>query len=45
MKILVVEDNKINQMIKKMLLSKGITCEIIDNGEEAIDVLKIKYLT
>ena len=42
-KILVVEDNKINQMItKKMLLSKGITCEIIDNGEEAIDVLKNK---
>jgi CheY-like chemotaxis protein len=34
----VVEDNKINQMItKKMLLSKGITCEIIDNGEEAIE--------
>ena len=42
-KILVVEDNKINQMItKKMLLNKGITCEIIDNGEEAIDVLKNK---
>ena len=41
--ILVVEDNKINQMItKKMLVSKGITCEIIDNGEEAIDVLKNK---
>ena len=40
-KILVVEDNKINQMItKKMLVSKGITCEIIDNGEEAIEVLK-----
>ena len=42
-KILVVEDNKINQMItKKMLESKGIFCEIIDNGEEAIDVLRNK---
>ncbi len=40
-KILLVEDNKINQMItKKMLDNKGINCEIIDNGEEAIDLLK-----
>lgn len=40
-KILLVEDNKINQMItKKMLDKKGIICEIIDNGEDAIDVLK-----
>ena len=40
-KILLVEDNKINQMItKKMLDNKGIICEIIDNGEEAIDLLK-----
>lgn len=36
--ILVVEDNKINQMItKKMLENKGILCEIIDNGEESIE--------
>ena len=36
-KILVVEDNKINQMItKKMLHNKNIICEIIDNGEDAI---------
>ncbi|QBN18096.1 tetratricopeptide repeat-containing hybrid sensor histidine kinase/response regulator [Flavobacterium nackdongense] len=36
-KILVVEDNKINQMItKKMLANKGIECELIDNGEESI---------
>jgi len=36
-KILLVEDNKINQMItKKMLLNKNIICEIIDNGEDAI---------
>jgi len=40
-KILVVEDNKINQMIsKKMLENKGIHCEIIDNGEDAIEVSK-----
>jgi signal transduction histidine kinase len=40
-KILLVEDNKINQMItNKMLLNKGIECTIIDNGEEAIQVLK-----
>ncbi|WP_281298600.1 tetratricopeptide repeat-containing hybrid sensor histidine kinase/response regulator [Flavobacterium limnophilum] len=40
-KILVVEDNKINQMIsKKMLENKGIHCEIIDNGEDAIEVVK-----
>lgn len=40
-KILVVEDNKINQMItKKMLENKGILCEIIDNGEDAIAVAK-----
>ncbi|MFV8336222.1 ATP-binding protein [Flavobacterium sp. RSP29] len=40
-KILLVEDNKINQMItKKMLGNKGIICEIIDNGEDAIDLLK-----
>ncbi|SHG12302.1 Signal transduction histidine kinase [Flavobacterium fluvii] len=40
-KILVVEDNKINQMIsKKMLENKGIYCEIIDNGEDAIEISK-----
>jgi CheY-like chemotaxis protein len=40
-KILVVEDNKINQMIsKKMLENKGINCEIIDNGEEAVEISK-----
>lgn len=37
-KILLVEDNKINQMITyKMLLNKGIFCEIIGNGEDAIE--------
>lgn len=35
--ILLVEDNKINQMItKKMLENKGMKCQIIENGEDAI---------
>ncbi|UOY07482.1 response regulator [Muricauda sp. SCSIO 64092] len=39
--ILVVEDNKINQVItKKMLAKKGITCDIANNGNEAIDAAK-----
>ncbi|WP_445452541.1 ATP-binding protein [Flavobacterium sp. 25HG05S-40] len=38
--ILVVEDNKINQMVtKKMLEKKDIKCFIIDNGEEAVEIL------
>jgi signal transduction histidine kinase/CheY-like chemotaxis protein/TolA-binding protein len=37
-KILLVEDNKINQMITyKMLHHKGIFCEIIGNGEDAVE--------
>ncbi|WP_394773324.1 ATP-binding protein [Flavobacterium sp.] len=41
--ILLIEDNKINQMItRKMLENKVITCEIIDNGEDAIELLKVK---
>jgi signal transduction histidine kinase/CheY-like chemotaxis protein len=40
-KILLVEDNKINQMItQKMLSRKEMKCTTIDNGEEAIQVLK-----
>jgi len=40
-KILLVEDNKINQMItKKMLSRKEMECTILDNGEEAIQILK-----
>jgi signal transduction histidine kinase/CheY-like chemotaxis protein len=39
--ILVVEDNKINQMItQKMLTNKEIICTILDNGEDAIELLK-----
>ncbi|MBW1657802.1 tetratricopeptide repeat-containing hybrid sensor histidine kinase/response regulator [Flavobacterium quisquiliarum] len=41
--ILLIEDNKINQMItRKMLENKDISCEIIDNGEDAVELLKIK---
>lgn len=40
-KVLAVEDNKINQMItKKMLENKGMLCEIIGSGEEAIEIVK-----
>ena len=40
-RILVVEDNKINQMITKKILSKmELYCEIIDNGEEAVEMIK-----
>lgn len=41
MKILVVEDNKINQMITKKILSKmGLSCEIVDNGEDAVEKVR-----
>lgn len=40
-KILVVEDNKINQMIsRKMLENRGVYCEIVDNGEDAIELVR-----
>lgn len=39
--ILVVEDNKINQMITKKILTKmELKCDIIDNGEDAIKMIK-----
>lgn len=42
-KILLVEDNKINQMItKKMLENKGMFCKIVDNGEDAVTLLSDK---
>lgn len=41
--ILVVEDNKINQMVtKKMLENKRMKCKIVDNGEEAINIMRDK---
>lgn len=40
-KVLLVEDNKINQMItKKMVENKGMICDVIDNGEDAIEAVK-----
>jgi len=40
-KILVVEDNKINQMITKKILNKmGLNCEVVDNGESAVEKVK-----
>jgi len=44
-KALIVEDNKINQMItRKMLQNREMVCEVIDNGEDAIKaVIKNKY--
>lgn len=42
-KILLVEDNKINQMItKKMIENKGMFCKILDNGEDSVTYLKQK---
>ncbi|WP_163407685.1 tetratricopeptide repeat-containing hybrid sensor histidine kinase/response regulator [Flavobacterium ajazii] len=41
--ILLIEDNKINQMItRKMLEKKSMNCEILDTGEEAIELIKTK---
>jgi signal transduction histidine kinase/CheY-like chemotaxis protein len=41
--VLVVEDNKINQMItKKMVEKKGMTTTIIDNGEDAVEAIRNK---
>ncbi|BAO76290.1 histidine kinase [Winogradskyella sp. PG-2] len=40
-KILVVEDNKINQMITKKILNKmGLYCDVVDNGESAVEQVK-----
>ncbi len=40
-KILVVEDNKINQMITKKILTKmQLKCDIVDNGEDAVDMIR-----
>lgn len=40
-KILVVEDNEINQiLLKKMLFKLGLTCDIANNGKEALQIIK-----
>lgn len=40
-KILVVEDNKINQMITKKILNKmNLYCDVVDNGEDAVERVK-----
>lgn len=39
--ILVVEDNKINQMITKKILNKmKLNCEVVDNGETAVEKVR-----
>ncbi|NNL81335.1 MAG: response regulator, partial [Flavobacteriaceae bacterium] len=39
--ILVVEDNKINQMTTKKILNKmNLKCEIVDNGEDAVEKVR-----
>lgn len=40
-KILIVEDNKINQMITKKILNKmGLSCDVVENGEDAVEQVK-----
>ena len=40
-KILIVEDNKINQMITKKILTKmNLESDIVDNGEDAVEKVK-----
>jgi signal transduction histidine kinase/CheY-like chemotaxis protein len=39
--ILLVEDNKINQMITKKILTKlKLNCEVVENGEDAVEKVK-----
>jgi CheY-like chemotaxis protein len=41
-KILLVEDNKVNQLItKKILLNKGFECEVANDGLEALKLVEI----
>ncbi|WOD42361.1 ATP-binding protein [Hwangdonia lutea] len=42
-KILIVEDNKINQIVTKNLLVKqNYACDIVDNGLKAVEIMKAK---
>jgi PAS domain S-box-containing protein len=43
MRILVVEDNRVNQKVAKGILNRlGFQCDIVDNGQKTLDVLKEK---
>ena len=43
-RILIVEDNRINQIVtKKILEQNNIVCSLAENGEEAIDKVKENY--
>jgi len=43
MRILVVEDNKVNQTVAKGILKRlGFQCDIVENGQKALDILKEK---
>jgi signal transduction histidine kinase/ActR/RegA family two-component response regulator len=43
MKVLVVEDNKINQIVvKKHLLHLGIECDFANDGQQALEYLKVQ---
>lgn len=40
-KVLIVEDNRINQMItRKIVESVGMTCDVVDNGTKAVEMVK-----
>lgn len=42
--ILVVEDNKVNQLVTQKMLEKNkLTCTIVDSGYKAIDILKNQH--
>jgi len=43
MRILVVEDNKVNQKVAKGILNRlGFECDIVENGKKALEVLQDK---
>lgn len=41
-KILLVEDNQVNQKITRMILAKlGYSCDVVSNGLEALDIVEV----
>jgi len=43
MRILVVEDNRVNQKVAKGILNRlGFQCDIVENGQKALEILKDK---